>query len=82
VVKSKWERGQTIGERNEDDHGRYVAEQFRRDFRGSLRGESFVGGATFWEKATILHAEFHRPTEKSAAGALSRGTTPIFMSDS
>jgi hypothetical protein len=37
-----------------------------------LRGKGLVGGGTFWEKATILHAEFHRPADKPMPDRFSR----------
>ena len=34
---------------------------------------------TFWEKATILHAEYHRPAERSLPGRLSRHYYDLFQ---
>lgn len=51
----------------------YVAEQFPQGFK-EPSGEVKVLSAerTFWEKATILHAEFHRPVEKPMPDRFSR----------
>lgn len=51
----------------------YVAEQFPKSFKEAC-GEVKVLSAerTFWEKATILHAEFHRATEKPMPDRFSR----------
>lgn len=51
----------------------YVAEQFPRGFqRGSCPVKVLSLERTFWEKATILHAEFHRPGEKATPIRISR----------
>jgi hypothetical protein len=51
----------------------YVAEQFPKGFQ-KAHGTVKVLSAerTFWEKATILHAEYHRPADKAAPERLSR----------
>lgn len=51
----------------------YVAEEFPQAFQVP-NGEVKVLSAerTFWEKATILHAEFHRPPEKAMPDRFSR----------
>jgi hypothetical protein len=51
----------------------YVAEQFPQGFK-EPSGEVKVLSAerTFWEKATILHAEFHRPADKPMPDRFSR----------
>ena len=50
----------------------YVAEQFPKGLR-EAHGTVKVLSAerTFWEKATILHAEYHRPADKPAPERLS-----------
>jgi len=51
----------------------YVAEQFPKGFREpSCAIKVLSVERTFWEKATILHAEFHRPTEKPMPKRFSR----------
>lgn len=51
----------------------YVAEEFPQAFQAP-NGEVKVLSAerTFWEKATILHAEFHRPADKAMPERFSR----------
>ena len=51
----------------------YVAEQFPQGFK-EPSGEVKVLSAerTFWEKATFLHAEFHRPADKPMPDRFSR----------
>lgn len=44
-----------------------------------VRVTSLLAKRTFWEKATILHAEFHRPTEKPAPGRYSRHYYDVAM---
>jgi len=51
----------------------YVAEQFPQGFRQPTCEVKVLSvERTFWEKATILHAEFHRPESKPAPVRLSR----------
>jgi hypothetical protein len=51
----------------------YVAEQFPKGFREpSCEVKVLSAERTFWEKATILHAEFHRPAEKPMPDRFSR----------
>ena len=51
----------------------YVAEQFPQGFREpSCAIKVLSVERTFWEKATILHAEYHRPTDKAMPDRLSR----------
>lgn len=51
----------------------YVAEQFPQGFKeGSCAVKVLSAERTFWEKATILHAEFHRPTDKPIPERFSR----------
>ncbi|MBU6410267.1 MAG: nucleotidyl transferase AbiEii/AbiGii toxin family protein [Verrucomicrobia bacterium] len=51
----------------------YVAEQFPKGFREpSCAIKVLSVERTFWEKATILHAEFHRPAEKPMPERFSR----------
>jgi hypothetical protein len=51
----------------------YVAEQFPQGFEeGSCPVKVLSAERTFWEKATILHAEFHRPPDKAMPERFSR----------
>jgi hypothetical protein len=52
----------------------YAAEVFPQAFKvaASCRAHVLNARRTFWEKATLLHAEFHRPTDKPAAQGISR----------
>ncbi len=51
----------------------YVAEQFPAGFKhGSCVVKVLSAERTFWEKATILHAEFHRPADKPMPERFSR----------
>lgn len=51
----------------------YVAEQFPNAFREpNCEVKVLAAERTFWEKATILHAEFHRPTDKALPARFSR----------
>lgn len=51
----------------------YVAEQFPQGFKqGSCVVKALSAERTFWEKATILHAEFHRPADKPIPERFSR----------
>jgi hypothetical protein len=51
----------------------YVAEQFPRGFKeASCSLKVLCLERTFWEKATILHAEYHRPADKAMPDRLSR----------
>lgn len=51
----------------------YVAEQFPKGFlEGGCAVKVLAVERTFWEKATILHAEFHRPANKPMPGRFSR----------
>jgi hypothetical protein len=51
----------------------YVAEQFPQGFKeGSCAVKVLSAERTFWEKATILHAEFHRPADKPIPERFSR----------
>lgn len=51
----------------------YVAEEFPQGFREpSAEVKVLSAERTFWEKATILHAEFHRPAEKPMPDRFSR----------
>ena len=51
----------------------YVAEEFPQAFREtSCTVKVLSVERTFWEKATILHAEFHRPPEKAMPDRFSR----------
>lgn len=52
----------------------YAAEAFPQAFpiAASCRVHVLDARRTYWEKATILHAEFHRPPGKAAAEGMSR----------
>lgn len=51
----------------------YVAEEFPQGFREpSAEVKVLSAERTFWEKATILHAEFHRPADKLMPDRFSR----------
>lgn len=51
----------------------YVAEQFPQGFQAaSCAVKVLAAERTFWEKATILHAEFHRPADKAMPERFSR----------
>ena len=51
----------------------YAAEEFPELFANPVaRVRVLEAKRTFWEKATILHAEFHRPNRARGAGRLSR----------
>ncbi|MCI0533692.1 MAG: nucleotidyl transferase AbiEii/AbiGii toxin family protein [Verrucomicrobiales bacterium] len=51
----------------------YVAEEFPQAFREtSCTVKVLSVERTFWEKATILHAEFHRPADKAIPDRFSR----------
>ncbi len=51
----------------------YVADEFPQGFReASCAVKVLSVERTFWEKATILHAEFHRPPEKVMPERFSR----------
>ena len=51
----------------------YAAEHFPSSFReSSVRVRAIAAERTFWEKATILHAEHHRPAEKPSPPRYSR----------
>jgi hypothetical protein len=51
----------------------YVAELFPQGFKQpSCDVKVLAAERTFWEKATILHSEFHRPVEKPTPVRLSR----------
>ncbi len=51
----------------------YVADQFPQGFQeGGCTVKVLAAERTFWEKATILHAEFHRPADKAMPDRFSR----------
>lgn len=51
----------------------YVAEEFPQAFRETSCAVKVLSvERTFWEKATILHAEFHRPADKAMPDRFSR----------
>ena len=55
----------------------YAAEAFPAAFSIAVSCQVWALDAkrTFWEKATILHAEHHRPADKPLAAGMSRPTT-------
>lgn len=51
----------------------YAAEEFPDEFGQSACSVKVLDAErTFWEKATILHAEFHRPADKETPDRISR----------
>jgi hypothetical protein len=57
----------------------YVAEQFPKGFKeGGCSVKVLSAERTFWEKATILHAEFHRPADKAIPERFSRHYCDFF----
>jgi len=51
----------------------YAAEEFPKLFKAPATDVTVLAAErTFWEKATLLHAEYHRPTEKWTSERLSR----------
>ena len=50
----------------------YVAEELPQVTPAAVRVRVLAARRTFWEKATILHAEYHRPLDKASAERLSR----------
>jgi hypothetical protein len=57
----------------------YVAEQFPKGFREpSCEVKVLSAERTFWEKATILHAEFHRPADKPMPDRFSRHYADLY----
>ena len=50
----------------------YVAEAYPRITDTSVPVRALAIERTFWEKATILHAEYHRPAEKALPDRYSR----------
>lgn len=50
----------------------YVAEELPEVMPGSVSVRALAARRTFWEKATILHAEYHRPLGKAHGERLSR----------
>lgn len=51
----------------------YCADAFPDTVRESVGGvRTLAAERTFWEKATILHAEYHRPKEKALPARLAR----------
>ena len=58
----------------------FVAAEFPQLFeQAQLPVTSLLAKRTFWEKATILHAEFHRPEEKSLPSRYSRHYYDVAM---
>ncbi len=50
----------------------YVAEELSQILPSSVSVRVLAARRTFWEKATILHAEYHRPLDKTSSERLSR----------
>lgn len=50
----------------------YVAEALPQVMPGAVRVRVLAARRTFWEKATLLHAEYHRPLDKPPSERLSR----------
>lgn len=59
----------------------YAAEAFPVAFQaaGTCRVHVLDARRTFWEKATLLHAEFHRPAGDAAADRLSRHYYDVYQ---
>ncbi len=71
----KLELGSLTDQRPIGDHTvtPWVAEEFPRLFmQPECHVVSLEAERTFWEKATILHAEYHRPQDKPMRSRLSR----------
>jgi len=71
----KLELGSLTEQRPIGDHTvtPWVAEEFPNVFKEpECRVVSLEAERTFWEKATILHAEYHRPQDKPMRNRLSR----------
>lgn len=59
--------------------GPYAAEDFPKIFTApKCKVRTLAAERTFWEKATLLHAEYHRPADKPAAQRLSRHYYDIY----
>lgn len=58
----------------ERDISPYAAEAFPEafDIARSCSVRTMEAARTFWEKATLLHADYHRPTQKAATERVSR----------
>ena len=57
----------------------YVAEELPQAFQESQCAVKVLSAErTFWEKATILHAEFHRPADKAMPERFSRHYCDLF----
>jgi hypothetical protein len=51
----------------------YAADEFPEQFADpTCAVQTLAAERTFWEKATILHAEYHRPPDKNSGDRLSR----------
>jgi len=58
----------------------YVAERFLQPFEKPFAKVKVLAvERTFWEKATLLHAEYHRPLEKKMSPRLSRHYYDVAM---
>lgn len=57
----------------------YAAEDFPKIFTApKCKVRTLAAERTFWEKATLLHAEYHRPADKQPAQRLSRHYYDIY----
>jgi hypothetical protein len=60
--------------------GSFAATEFPDVFdEAEVQVTSLLAKRTFWEKATILHAEFHRPADKPTPGRYSRHYYDVAM---
>lgn len=78
----KLELGSLTDQRPVGDHTvtPWVAEEFPAIFASpSSRVVALEVERIFWEKATILHAEYHRPADKPMRSRLSRDCYDVFM---
>ncbi|MBI5282817.1 MAG: nucleotidyl transferase AbiEii/AbiGii toxin family protein [Candidatus Solibacter usitatus] len=58
----------------------FVAEEFTALMPdGEAQVEAILAKRTFWEKVTILHADFHRPQDKALPGRYSRHYYDVAM---
>ena len=58
----------------------FAAEQFPQVFEApGCQVDAITAERTFWEKATILHAEYHRPADKPLLGRHSRHYYDVAM---
>jgi len=77
----KLEFGSLTDQRPIGDHSvtPWIAEEFLDQFRDpQCRVVALDAERTFWEKATILHAEYHRPKDKPMRNRLSRDCYDLY----